>query len=295
MQCSARRMLDGKWSFDDSLSLPYEHGRRGCSIDPRQRCRSASGDATLRHPWQWRWQPHGAELAPLDAERFARFSLQHPVTFIGDSLMRNEYQSLVCLLGEQPHNVSYAKSSYLVDAARLHQTPPPPNASKPTNTNTHAERVFIDRADQLVRLLRALGACSATGDRAPVPVVVLGTGHWYAHEGVVCTSGKHQAHDCTDNDSRAGAAHGPESIGARRVQRHVRLQIVLASPLRGRRLEEWGPMPARDQCLATRGSQSSIGRVHEYARCSQRGTSRVARHSAARLLAARRHNHVAAS
>ena len=196
MQCSARRMLDGKWSFDDSLSLPYEHGKGGCSIDPRQRCRSASGDATLRHPWQWRWQPHGRELAPLDAERFARFSLQHPVTFIGDSLMRNEYQSLVCLLGEQPHNVSYAKSSYLVDAAR--QTPPPPNASKPTNTNTHAERVFIDRADQLVRLLRALGACSATGDRAPVPVVVLGTGHWYAHEGVVCTSGKHQAHDCTD-------------------------------------------------------------------------------------------------
>ena len=189
-------MLRGKWSFDESLSLPYEHGKRGCSIDPRQRCRSTSGDATLRYPWQWRWQPYGSELTPLSAEHFARFSLQHPMTFIGDSLMRNEYQSLLCLLGEQPHNVSYAKSSYLVDAAHLHQTPPPPNASKPTRS--HAERVFIDRADQLVRLLRALGACSAGGDRVPVPVVVLGTGHWYAHEGVVCTSGKHQTHDCTD-------------------------------------------------------------------------------------------------
>ncbi|WOK95740.1 hypothetical protein Cni_G04447 [Canna indica] len=48
----------------------------------------------------WRWKPYGCELSPLDARKFLNYMRNKSLVFIGDSILRNQMESLLCLLSE---------------------------------------------------------------------------------------------------------------------------------------------------------------------------------------------------
>ncbi|KAI4364184.1 hypothetical protein MLD38_020311 [Melastoma candidum] len=101
---------------------------------------------------EWRWQPHGCDFPSFDARKMLEWNRNGRIVFVGDSIGRNQWESLVCMLAPvvsnksaiyeengspiskhngflsmrfQPYNltVEYYRSPFLVLAGR------PPNGS----------------------------------------------------------------------------------------------------------------------------------------------------------------------
>ncbi|EPS65682.1 hypothetical protein M569_09098, partial [Genlisea aurea] len=92
----------GKWVRD-----PREGYDENCPfLDPGFRCRrNGRSDDGYR---KWRWQPHGCDLPRqyivfarrFDAEEFLRRGSNRVVVFAGDSIGRNQWESLICMAAE---------------------------------------------------------------------------------------------------------------------------------------------------------------------------------------------------
>jgi hypothetical protein len=48
----------------------------------------------------WKWKPYGCDLPPFDAVRFLDSMRNKGWGLIGDSILRNQVQSLLCLLSK---------------------------------------------------------------------------------------------------------------------------------------------------------------------------------------------------
>lgn len=57
---------------------------------------------------KWRWKPDGCELPLFDPVAFLEIVRGKSIAFVGDSLARNQMQSLICLLSK----VSYLQTIY---------------------------------------------------------------------------------------------------------------------------------------------------------------------------------------
>jgi hypothetical protein len=51
---------------------------------------------------RWRWRPDGCDLPRFDAARFLEAMRGKSMAFVGDSLARNHFKSLLCLLSKVP-------------------------------------------------------------------------------------------------------------------------------------------------------------------------------------------------
>ncbi|KAM0841488.1 hypothetical protein ACQ4PT_058985 [Festuca glaucescens] len=87
-------LFDGKWVWDDSYPL-YES--RDCPfLDPGFRC-SENGRPDASYS-KWRWQPSRCDLARFDAKIMLKKLRNRRVVFVGDSIGRNQWESLLCML-----------------------------------------------------------------------------------------------------------------------------------------------------------------------------------------------------
>ena len=55
----------------------------------------------------WRWQPHGCDLPRFSPDRFLAAVRGKRLAFIGDSLARNQMDSLLCLLSQVYHRTRF--------------------------------------------------------------------------------------------------------------------------------------------------------------------------------------------
>ncbi|XP_020573786.1 protein trichome birefringence-like 13 isoform X2 [Phalaenopsis equestris] len=86
----------GKWIRDQSSVIPrYDSSCK--EIFKGWNCIS-SGKSNARDLSQWRWLPSGCDLLPLDPVYFLRRFRNKSIGFVGDSLNRNMFVSLVCML-----------------------------------------------------------------------------------------------------------------------------------------------------------------------------------------------------
>jgi hypothetical protein len=88
-------LSDGRWVFDN-VSLPA-YREKECTFLTKQVTCLANGrpDDT----WQyWKWQPNHCSLPTFDARRFMETMRGKRLMFVGDSLNRNQWESLVCLV-----------------------------------------------------------------------------------------------------------------------------------------------------------------------------------------------------
>ncbi|XAR71338.1 hypothetical protein NMG60_11028547 [Bertholletia excelsa] len=75
---------------------PYYTNETSCAIDDRQNCMKHGRPDT--EFLKWRWRPYNCELPLFDAVQFLELVRGKSMTFVGDSVARNQMESLVCLL-----------------------------------------------------------------------------------------------------------------------------------------------------------------------------------------------------
>ncbi|KAM0922598.1 hypothetical protein ACQ4PT_006078 [Festuca glaucescens] len=87
----------GEWVPDDA-EVPYYTNLTCPFVDDHQNCMKF-GKPSLEF-LRWRWRPDGCELPRFDAARFLDAMRGKSMAFVGDSLARNHFKSLLCLLSK---------------------------------------------------------------------------------------------------------------------------------------------------------------------------------------------------
>ncbi|XP_023729004.1 protein trichome birefringence-like 19 [Lactuca sativa] len=103
-------IFQGSWVFDDERETYYTNETK-CIIDDRQNCMKYGRPDT--DFMKWRWKPDKCELPEFDAAEFLEVVRGKSLAFIGDSVGRNQMQSLVCMLASEayPIDVSYTNDT----------------------------------------------------------------------------------------------------------------------------------------------------------------------------------------
>ncbi|XP_027076622.1 protein trichome birefringence-like 19 [Coffea arabica] len=101
-------MFSGDWV--PQVEGPYYTNETKCQIDDRQNCIKFGRPDT--EFMKWRWKPSQCEVPPFNATLFLELVRGKSLAFIGDSLARNQMQSLVCLLASAADPVD---NSYTAD------------------------------------------------------------------------------------------------------------------------------------------------------------------------------------
>ncbi|XP_057467230.1 protein trichome birefringence-like 34 [Actinidia eriantha] len=90
-------LFSGKWVYDEKAYPLYEenhcsfiHLFNGISCE-----RAGRMDSKYQH---WRWQPHGCDLPRFNAKAMLERLRNKRLVFVGDSITRNQWASMVCLL-----------------------------------------------------------------------------------------------------------------------------------------------------------------------------------------------------
>ncbi|TVU50845.1 hypothetical protein EJB05_02236 [Eragrostis curvula] len=95
-------LFDGKWVWDDGYPL---YDSRDCPfLDVGFRC-SENGRPDASYT-KWRWQPARCDLPRFDAKNMLEKLRNRRVVFVGDSIGRNQWESLLCMLSTAVSNKS---------------------------------------------------------------------------------------------------------------------------------------------------------------------------------------------
>ncbi|KAM7499406.1 hypothetical protein LguiA_023820 [Lonicera macranthoides] len=102
-------LFSGKWVWDEStrplykeLDCPY--------IKPQVACQ-ANGRPDREYQF-WRWQPHGCSIPSFNATLMLETLRGKKMMFVGDSLIRGQFVSMVCLLHSIIPNNSKSMDTY---------------------------------------------------------------------------------------------------------------------------------------------------------------------------------------
>ncbi|XP_020237474.2 protein trichome birefringence-like 2 isoform X1 [Cajanus cajan] len=93
-------IFDGKWVRDDSK--PY-YPLGSCPLIDRDFDCHSNGRPDVEYV-KWRWQPKGCKIPSLNATDFLERLRGQRLVFVGDSLNRNMWESLVCILRQSIRN-----------------------------------------------------------------------------------------------------------------------------------------------------------------------------------------------
>ncbi|XP_008799799.3 protein trichome birefringence-like 34 [Phoenix dactylifera] len=89
-------LFSGRWVYDNSTYPLYLE--KGCKFMSDQSACEKFGRTNLKYQ-NWRWQPHGCDLPRFNATRLLERLRDKRMAFVGDSLNRNQWISMICLLG----------------------------------------------------------------------------------------------------------------------------------------------------------------------------------------------------
>ncbi|XP_073125149.1 protein YLS7-like [Henckelia pumila] len=171
-------LYNGKWVYDASGPL---YTNNSCPVITQMQNCQGNGRPDKEYE-NWRWKPSKCDLPRFDAKMFLELMRGKTLAFIGDSVARNQMESMLCILWqvEVPKNRGNRKmqryyfgsmstmivriwSSWLV-----HQTPEPFDFAPDGMVKVHLDlpdEVFMDYVSGF-------------------DVVVLSSGHWFAKQSV---------------------------------------------------------------------------------------------------------------
>ncbi|PIN04225.1 hypothetical protein CDL12_23242 [Handroanthus impetiginosus] len=99
-------LFSGRWVFDN-LSYPL-YKERECSFLVHDFACEKYGRKDLRYQ-NWKWQPHDCDLPRFNGTAFLGKIRGKKLVFVGDSLNRNQWVSLLCLIESSVHQSSPKK------------------------------------------------------------------------------------------------------------------------------------------------------------------------------------------
>ncbi|KAI7750703.1 hypothetical protein M8C21_013005 [Ambrosia artemisiifolia] len=97
-QCN---LFSGKWVFDNTSYPLYKE--KECKFMSDQLACNKFGRQDLSYQY-WRWQPHHCDLPRFNATRLLEELRNKRMVFVGDSLNRGQWVSMVCLLDSSIHD-----------------------------------------------------------------------------------------------------------------------------------------------------------------------------------------------
>ncbi|KAG8381463.1 hypothetical protein BUALT_Bualt06G0124500 [Buddleja alternifolia] len=171
-------LYHGKWIYDSTGPL---YTSNSCPVlSPRQNCQ---GNGRPDKDYEnWRWKPSQCELPRFDAKKFLELMRGKTLAFVGDSIARNQMESMMCILwqvevpikrvGRKMRRFYFKSTSTLIvriwSSWLVHQTPEPFDF-----VPAGVMKVHLDIPDE--RLMEYI-----TG----FDVIVLSSGHWFAKPSV---------------------------------------------------------------------------------------------------------------
>ncbi|XP_026423030.1 protein trichome birefringence-like 41 [Papaver somniferum] len=93
----------GSWVFDNTYPL-YDASK--CPLIEREYSCRHNGRPDSQYE-KYRWKPQGCELVRFDGKDFLKRFRGKSILFVGDSLSKNQYESLICLLHSSVPNATY--------------------------------------------------------------------------------------------------------------------------------------------------------------------------------------------
>ncbi|CAN6208129.1 unnamed protein product [Urochloa humidicola] len=197
---------DGRWVYAPGHARRYNGTE--CDVKDSHNCiRNGRPDTGYL---DWRWQPAGCRLPAFDAGAFLSAARGKNVALIGDSMVRNQAQSLACLLAADfPHRVVYrddagggprGKSKLWRWAFPTHDVTVSfywaPFVARATG------KALNDTLPQSMNHVHLDAVDDRWGANADaMDVVVLGTGHWPLNGAIYYRKGEmigHHVHDELD-------------------------------------------------------------------------------------------------
>ncbi|KAK3133218.1 hypothetical protein QOZ80_6AG0533840 [Eleusine coracana subsp. coracana] len=237
---------DGEWVRSEAATPLYNGTSCGRTIKAGQNCEAHGRPDTGYLRWRWRPRAAGCAVPPFDPAEFLRLVRGRHVAFVGDSLARNQCESLVCLLtsafpsqlvrgagggdgdgdGDELRKfrrwafpshgatVSVFWSPFLVNGTEK---------AKGGGTGLNHNRLFLDQPDER-------WAAEVPG----IDVVVLSAGHWFLHPAVYYDRGAvvgcHQCPD-PDHDNRTETGFfGVFRLAVRNALREIVLRAARTEP-----------------------------------------------------------------
>ena len=188
---------DGEWVPD--ARPPLYNGTSCGTIKDGQNC-MAHGRPDTGYLY-WRWRPRRCDLPPFSPEAFLGWLRNKHLAFVGDSLARNQAESLLCLLasrsppelvhrdGEENRFRRFAFREFNATVSVLWSPFLVKATEKAERAGVRHNHVFLDAFDE--RWLSEMGAADAA---------VLSVGHWFLLPGVYHDGGGRvvACHDCAD-------------------------------------------------------------------------------------------------
>ncbi|QCD90654.1 protein trichome birefringence-like 2 [Vigna unguiculata] len=176
-------IFDGKWVRDESK--PY-YPLGSCPLIDRDFDCHLNGRPDNEYV-KWRWQPNGCDIPSLNATDFLEKLRGQRLVFVGDSLNRNMWESMVCILRQSVRDkkrvfeisgktefkkkdvyafrfedyncsVDFVSSPFIVQESTF------------KGTNGSSETLRLDLMDQ------------TTTTYHDADIIVFNTGHWWTHE-----------------------------------------------------------------------------------------------------------------
>ncbi|KAG9458973.1 hypothetical protein H6P81_003481 [Aristolochia fimbriata] len=161
----------GRWVFDESYPLydancPYIGTKLSCQKNGRP-------DSDYQ---KWRWKPHGCSIPRFDALKFLGKMRGKRMMLVGDSIMRNQWESLVCLihgvLPPEMKTVTYNGPSMAFRASEF-------EASIEFNWAPFLVELSVDRNNKRILHLDSIEE-NAKFWRG-VDILVFDSAHWWTH------------------------------------------------------------------------------------------------------------------
>lgn len=176
-------IFDGRWVRDDSKpyypagSCPYIDRDFDCHLNGRP------DDDYLK----WRWQPNGCDIPSLNATDFLERLRGKKLIFVGDSLNRNMWESMVCILR---HSVEDKKRVYEISGRKEFKKKgfyafrfEDYNCSVDfVNAPFLVQESSFNGRNRTFETLRLDEMDKSTTTFHDADIIVFNTGHWWTHE-----------------------------------------------------------------------------------------------------------------
>ncbi|KAL0452553.1 UNVERIFIED_CONTAM: protein trichome birefringence-like 18 [Sesamum latifolium] len=171
-------LYDGKWIYDSTGPL---YTNNSCPVLTQTQNCQGNGRPDKDYE-NWRWKPSHCDLPRFDAKKFLELMRGKTLAFIGDSVARNQMESMLCILWqvEVPKNRGnrrmqryyFRSTSTMIvriwSSWLVHQTPEPFDFAPAGVVKLHLDAPDEHFMDYIMDF----------------DVIVLSSGHWFAKQSV---------------------------------------------------------------------------------------------------------------